>query len=332
MSDLFLLKQIKTYDKDWCYQYQKRIDTLHEDMRTYGWSEEDIKNISLDDFKFQYIHTDIEKIRATEFIKRYEWLGTIGSFPTHWFIATYKGILGGVIIMSMPNSFSKILGDDTKNLERLISRGASASWCPFNLGSKFLMWAIKWMVNNTQYRLFTCYSDPQAKELGSIYQGLNFYYLGQNSGASIRCINPYNPTVLITDRAFRARSMYKRYAKDLGIAWQPNWNTDQSILWENMPRDVEYRLREYSKMMYEKSEKIRFPNKHKYAFVLGRNKRETKELRKRFEALNTIYSYPKVRGDWGDSNSEALDNYLDNLDPKQFDKPPNNQIKLFKIG
>lgn len=296
MSDIKLLDKIQTYNEAWCYQYQKRLDTLQDDMEKYGWTKETIDRISLDDFEFKNITSSEDKREATKFIERYEWLGTIGAFPTHWFAATYKGILGGVIIMAMPNAFSKLLGEDTRKVERLISRGASASWCPFNLGSKFLMWAIKWMVENTQYRLFTCYSDPQAKEIGSIYQGLNFYYLGQKSGASIRCINPYNPEVLISDRAFRARSMYKHYAKDLGIKWQKDWNRDQKLLWENIPDDVEEQLRTYSKEMYRNSKKIVFPNKHKYAFVLGRDKRETKELRKTFETLNRVYPYPKERG------------------------------------
>lgn len=296
MSDIKLLEKIKDYDKPWCYQYQKRLDTLQEDMEMYKWSQEDIDNISLDDFEFSFISDKKDKEEATAFIKRYEWLGTIGSFPTHWFTARYKGILGGVIIMGMPNAFSKMLGEETKNIERLIARGASASWCPFNLGSKFLMWAIKWMVDNTQYRLFTCYSDPQAKEVGSIYQGLNFFYLGQGSGTNVRCVNPYNPNVIITDRAFRARSFFKRYAKDLGIEWDKSWNNDQKILWENMPEGIEQRLRDYSKEMYRKAEKISFPSKHKYAFVLGRDKRETKALRKKFLELNKTYEYPKERG------------------------------------
>jgi hypothetical protein len=296
MSDIKLLEKIKNYDKEWCYQYQKRLDTLQEDMEKYGWSQEDVDSISLNDFEFSYIDSVEDKKEATEFIKRYEWLGTIGSFPTHWFTARYKGKLGGVIIMGMPNAFSKLLGEDTKNLERLIARGASASWCPFNLGSKFLMWAMKWMVENTRYRLFTCYSDPQAKEIGSIYQGLNFFYLGQGSGTTTRCVNPYNPEKIVTDRAFRARSFYKRYAKDLGIEWQKNWNTDQCMLWENVPDDVEEKLREYSKEMFRKAEKITFPSKHKYAFVLGRDKRETKVLRSRFLELNKTYPYPKERG------------------------------------
>lgn len=296
MSDIEILEKIKDYDKEWCYQYQKRIDTLKEDLDNYGWTEEFLDNISLNDFKFSHISSIKDKKEATKFIERYEWLGTIGSYPTHWFTASYDGKLGGVVIMGMPNAFSKLLGEDTKNIERLISRGASASWCPFNLGSKFLMWAIKWMVNNTPYRLFTCYSDPQAKEIGSIYQGLNFYYLGQNSGTNIRCINPYNPKVIISDRAFRARSMYKRYAKDLGITWQKDWSNDQKMLWDNIPNDVEKKLRDYSKYMYKKSEKIIFPKKHKYAFVLGKDKRETKQLRKKFEQLNKTFDYPKERG------------------------------------
>jgi hypothetical protein len=296
MSDIKLLEKIKGYNKNWCYQYQKRIDTLKEDMEALNWTEEDLKNITLNDFEFSYIDSAKGKREATEFIKRYEWLGTIGSFPTHWFTARYKGILGGVVIMGMPNAFSKLLGEETKSIERLIARGASASWCPFNLGSKFLMWTIKWMVENTQYRLFTCYSDPQAKEIGSIYQGLNFYYLGQKSGTTVRCVNPYNPEALISDRAFRARSMYKRYAKDLGIEWQKNWCNDQSMLWENIPDEIEEKLRAYSREMYKKAEKIEFPNKHKYAFVLGKDKRETKLLRKKFEELNKTYNYPKDRG------------------------------------
>ena len=296
MSDIRLLEKIKNYDKEWCYQYQKRLDTLQEDMKMYNWSQEDIDNISLDDFVFSFITTKKEKEEATAFIKKYEWLGTVGSFPTHWFSARYKGILGGVIIMGMPNAFSKLLGEETKNIERLIARGASASWCPMNLGSKFLMWAIKWMVDNTQYRLFTCYSDPQAKEVGSIYQGLNFFYLGQGSGTTVRCINPYNKDKIVTDRAFRARSFYKRYAKDLGIEWHKEWNTDQCMLWDNVPDDIEQKLRDYSKEMYAKAEKISFPSKHKYAFVLGRDKRETKILRKKFLELNKVYPYPKERG------------------------------------
>lgn len=292
-GDISLLKKIKDFKSPWCYQYQRRLDTLEEDKQILGWTDEDIKNINLDEFEFSFIVTKEEKKEATEFIKRYEWLGTVGSYPTHWFAARYKGILGGVIIMGMPNSFSKLLGEKTKDIERLIARGASASWTPMNLGSKFLMWCIKWMIKNTQYRLFTCYSDLQAKENGSIYQALNFYFLGAGSGTNVRCVNPYNPNKIMTDRAFRSKSFYKRYAKDLGIEWQKNWSNKQRMLWENIPDDIEKELREYSKKMFAESEKIYFPSKYKYAFILGKDKRETKLLRNEFINKNKVYEYPK---------------------------------------
>ena len=291
MSSVELLNKIDNFDKSWCYQYQRRLDTIEEDKINLGWTDKDIENIKLEDFTFQYIETKEDKRKATEFIKRYEWLGTVGSYPTHWFSATYNGILGGVIIMGMPNSFSKLMGDNTKDIERLISRGASASWTPKNLGSKFLMWCIKWMVNNTQYRLFTCYSDLQAKERGAIYQALNFYFLGTKNGTNIRCVNPYNKDKIISDRAFRRISFYKRYAKDLGIKWCDNWCSNSSMLWDNIPNSIEKKLRDYSKKMYKDATKITFPYKYKYAFVLGKNKRETKALRKIFEERNKTFEY-----------------------------------------
>lgn len=36
--------------------------------------------------------------------------------------------------------------------------------------------------------------------------------------------------------------------------------------------------------------------KHKYVYVLGENKAETKYLRKMFVSRNKIYPYPKERG------------------------------------
>lgn len=296
MSDISLLKKIEAFDKPWCYQYQRRVDTLEEDKIKMGLTDDDISSISIDDFEFGKVESKLDKAECTEFIKRYEWLGTTGSYPTLWFTARWNGYLGGVIIMGMPNAFSKLLGEKTKDIERLIARGASASWTPKNLASKFLMWCIKWTVDNTQYRLFTAYSDPQAKEIGSIYQSLNFFYLGQKSGTNVRCVNPYNPSKIVTDRAFRARSFYKRYCKDLGIEIGKDWFGDQTVHWENIPDDIEEKLRQYSRDMYKNAKKIEFPPKHKYAFVLGRDKRETRKLREEFLRRNKTFPYPKDRG------------------------------------
>jgi hypothetical protein len=296
MATVDLLKKLQEYNKPWCYQYQRRLDTIEEDKQKYGWTDEDLANISLDDFEFALVASEEEKKECKKFIERYEWLGTLSLYNSHYFAARYKGLLGGVIIMGMPNAFSKMLGEGTETTERLINRGASAAWTPKNLGSKFLMWCIRWMVNNTQYRLFTAYSDVNAFELGTIYMSLNFYCLGQKAGSSVMCINPYDKNKVINDRRFRARSFYKKYAQELGINWQSNWNDDTKMLWENIPNDIEKQLRDFSKKKFQEAEKIYVKPKWKWAFVLGRNRLETKQLRKKFLELNKTYPYPKERG------------------------------------
>jgi hypothetical protein len=150
------------------------------------------------------------------------------------------------------------------------------------------------MVDNTQYRLFTAYSDPTAKEIGTIYQACNFYYLGQKSGTTTRYINPYTGK-MVSDRFFRQKTAYRKYANELGIEWQKDWSHPTGMSWNNVPDDIEKQLRDFSKKKQAESQMIVFPSKHKYAYVLGRDKRETKFLRKKFETNIKTYSYPKDR-------------------------------------
>ena len=297
---------LREYEKNHCWQYDIRLRNREEDLKAAGLTEEVAKTLRVSDFIFRPIVSEADKAEAVEFIKRHEWLGTLSQYTTHWFGAYYhdpnqglvgKDILAGVCLMNLPNAFSKLLGEDTRKVERLISRGACVSWSPKNLASSFLMWCCGWMVKNSPYRLFTAYSDPTAKELGTIYQACNFYYLGNDSGTTTRYINPYTGKV-VSDRFFRVRSAYKKYAKELGIEWEKDWNNDQRMLWENIPDSVEKQLREHSKKKQQGATKITMPSKHKYAFVLGATKAETKKLRREFETRNAdiIKPYPKVRG------------------------------------
>ena len=42
MSDISLLNKIQEYNEKHCYQYQKRLDTLDEDKKKLGFTDEDI--------------------------------------------------------------------------------------------------------------------------------------------------------------------------------------------------------------------------------------------------------------------------------------------------
>jgi len=284
-----------TYNEDHCWQYDIRVKNFDDDLKEAGFTKEYVENLRVSDFVFVSVEDKKERQELKKFIERHEWLGNLSQYTTHWFACYHKEIIAGVILFNMPNAFSKIIGENTKDLERLISRGACISWSPKNLASSFLMWCIKWMVNNTQYRLFTAYSDPTAKELGTIYQACNFYYMGQKFGTTTRYINPYTGKV-VSDRYFRQKTAYRKFAKELGIEWQKDWHHNTGMNWHNVPDEIEKKLRDYSKYKQSVSEKITMPPKHKYAYVLGNNRRETRKLRRIFEKRNKTYEYPKNRG------------------------------------
>ena len=68
------------------------------------------------------------------------------------------------------------------------------------------------------------------------------------------------------------------------------------MFFENIPDNIEQQIRQYGKQLQQSAEKIIIPAKHKYAYVLGVSKLETRRLRKEFESYNKIYPYPKERG------------------------------------
>jgi hypothetical protein len=289
-------ERLDTYDKDQCWQYDIRVKNLIEDLNECGFTKEYTDTLRVSDFYFGIATTKGEQLAVRKFIERHEWLGKACGFSQYYFTAHHKGVLSGCIVMGTPNAFNLLLGEDYRDLEILINRGACISWSPKNLASSLMSFAINWMVKNTNHRLFTAYSDPTAKELGTIYQACNFYYLGNNFGASKKYIQPYNKG-MVSDRWFRTRCAYKNFAKELGIEWDDTWlGKGRRVVWERVPIEIEKKLKDFSKKKQSESEYIEIPSKHKYAYILGRDKKETKQLRKLFEARNRVYPYPKERG------------------------------------
>jgi hypothetical protein len=288
------MNRFDTYGNDVCWQYNIRVNNFDDDVKQAGLDIDTIKSLRCDNFTFQQEEKSLIFKEVKAFIEKHEWLGRVSLYPTHFFTARYNGILAGVVIMDMPTSFSKLLGDNTKKMERLISRGACVSWSPKNLASKLIMFGINWMVKNTPYRIFTAYSDTEAKELGTIYQACNFYYLGKKSGAKYQFKNENGRWV--SDRYFRSRSVYKKLAKGNGIVWDENWQEGDKVFFEKMPIEIAEKIKTLSKQYLASCEKRQIAQKHKYAYVLGKDRYETRNLRKLFESRNKTLPYPKERG------------------------------------
>ena len=298
--------RFKDFGKQHCWQYEVRLQNLAEDLEEASLTEEAAGQLRTSDFDFAYVKkTDKDQCaEIRRFIERHEWLGKLPNRPTERFTARLRGsqTLAGVVVMATPNAFSHMLGKENKNLEKLISRGASISWAPKNMGSWLIMNSIKWMVRNTVYRSFTAYSDPEAKELGTIYQACNFIYLGQTSGTTKQYFDPNNEKAgWFSDRDFRKKSKYKKYAENIGIdkvQWK-QWMKKYSPNWDIIPADIKKEIKKEEKKYRESCDSRLVPSKHKYCYILGRTKSETKQLHNLFKEWNPkLYNlpYPRSRG------------------------------------
>lgn len=295
------------YTKPHCWQYDRKLATYPEDMANLPFTENDLRQMRIQDFEFKYIPKDnkLECNHLVKFIERYEGLGKVHIWTTHRFATYHKntGLLAGVVLMATPNRVTNLLGKSYSNREKLISRGASASWTPKNLASWMIMQSINWMVRNTDFVLFTAYADPMAKELGTIYQACNFYYLGQSFGSPKTYYNPDRPEVgLVSERYFTYRSMYVKTAKRLGITWKREWyilgKNKRKVNWKNIPDDIAKQLKQAVKDEKKGWIPVQSKPKHKYCYILGKNKAETGQLRKLFGQLNPELiglEYPKER-------------------------------------
>jgi hypothetical protein len=161
------------------YQYQIRKEKeLTEKL------EFDPKDVLLNNTEIKLI----DKKTATDIILEYEWLHSM-PFANKYFFGLYfnvnnKSYLGGVLVFG--NEYSENTGNWDKygytDKLLLLSRGVCLWWTPKNCASFFISRAIKWIKSNTNYEIITATVDPAAGEIGTIYQSLNWYYVGSMSG------------------------------------------------------------------------------------------------------------------------------------------------------
>ena len=158
-----LVRDLKNYSKDHCWQYEIRLQNLEDDLKAIGLSKDEMEKLSVDDFLFSYVDKEdkeqCEEIK--DFIKKHEWLGNIPNRPTHRFTARLKrnSALAGVVISD--TNASVTLGKENRDLEKLVARGASISWVP-KPGLLDSLTVSKWMVRNTLPHLYSLF-DPNKR-------------------------------------------------------------------------------------------------------------------------------------------------------------------------
>jgi hypothetical protein len=126
----------------------------------------------------------ITREEAESFILKYEWLGTMGIVTA----ATYGmcapvGELIGVAVFGWPSAQSRdICGQAHREKAICLERGACSHYAPPNAASFLISRAVKLAAADHGWRIFYAYADPEAGEIGTVYQACNWLYIGQGVG------------------------------------------------------------------------------------------------------------------------------------------------------
>lgn len=84
-----------------------------------------------------------------------------------------------------------------------LQRGVNLWWTPKNSASFFITKVIKWLKQNTDYTLITATADEEAGEIGTIYQALNWKYLGAEKHG--------HPVFIIESKEVHPKTLYDRH-------------------------------------------------------------------------------------------------------------------------
>lgn len=144
----------------------------------------DISTVSLIDTEVRLI----AKNEAKNIIIEYEYLHCLPRVTKYhfglFFKVNNKEYLGGVVIYSP--EYGENLGVwekyGFKNTIITLSRGVCLWWTPKNTASFFIAQTLDWIKKNTIYKVITATVDPSAGEIGTIYQSLNWHYVGLMKG------------------------------------------------------------------------------------------------------------------------------------------------------
>jgi DUF3102 family protein len=181
------------------------------------------------DATLDYVIGRIDAKEASAFIKRYEWLGTVGR-PIARYCARHAEV-AAVALFGRPavqsaaicreiKDISNQSDDDRAYLRTVVclERGACAHFAHPHTASWFIPRVLKLAHAEHGWQIFYAYSDTDAGEIGTIYQACNWLYIGQGVGRGLTPANTPRPREyfrrqdwkegkFVSDRAFYRRSL-----------------------------------------------------------------------------------------------------------------------------
>jgi hypothetical protein len=166
----------------------------------------------------------ITRSDAETIILKYEWLGTMGRGVATYGLRGQGGVLLGAAVFGWPSSVQSrdICGRENRTKAICLERGACVHYAPKNAASYLISHAVRQAAQDNGWRIFYAYADPEAGEVGTVYQAVNWLYIGQGVGRTpgrLREDWRLPDGSILTSRSLRHRKMKRQDALDLG--WRP---------------------------------------------------------------------------------------------------------------
>lgn len=151
--------------------------------------------------------------QAKDFILQYEWLGNMGT-SKRCFGLSIDDRLASVVCYGppvAPSRYKRLLGPEFSKCVVQLCRGATTFWAPKWAASKLISGSMNILRGTLDVLIVVAYADPEAGELGIIYQACNAYYLGRTDigGAKRYVIHGHSYDPRKVNKKFGSRSQEK---------------------------------------------------------------------------------------------------------------------------
>lgn len=117
---------------------------------------------------------------AAKIITEYEYLGTMPNAPIKAYAIIWEKSVGGVIVfgaVSPPSVARSVVSEAWSDKVIQLARGACVNWAHPHAASKLIGFGLK-EIAKIGYRIAIAYADPDAGEIGTVYQATNWLYCG----------------------------------------------------------------------------------------------------------------------------------------------------------
>jgi hypothetical protein len=175
----------------------------------------------------------VERIAYAEakaLILKYEWLGTMpASNCASYGLRTPEGdLIGAVCFGRGPGRASADLcGPEWRDKAIALLRGACVHYAPKNAASFLISRACKLAAHEFGWRAFSAYADAAAGEVGTIYQALNWIYLGVSVGRTANGLDRWRYYCRKSRRWHSEWMLRQRGIRGPPLRCDPGWKAER---------------------------------------------------------------------------------------------------------